>query len=139
MRRIHPLVIAFFSVCTFILSSFSSLSESSSTALPRTENKQLLFVTSKDKYMLENEYYDALIELKDKFPKETNQMVVIEADSKKFKETSQLLNHIQAPAIVIMENRKIKLEIQGVHTNKEVIVEKIHRVLEEEHQKLEGK
>jgi hypothetical protein len=129
MRRIHPLAIIFFSSCTLILSSFSSLSESGSDTLPISEKKQLLFITSKDKYMLENEYYDALFELKDKFPIETNQMLVIEADSKEINETSPLLNQFKAPAIAIVEKGEIKLKIQGVHTDKEEIVEKINQNL----------
>ncbi|WP_108669854.1 hypothetical protein [Peribacillus acanthi] len=133
MRRIHPIAILFFSMCSLILSSFSSLSESSSAALPTTEEKQLLFITSKDKYMLENEYYDALIELKDKVPNETNQMIVIEADSKEFNETSPIVNHIQAPAIAIIEKGKIKLIIQGIQVEKEEIVQQVYRNLKGQH------
>lgn len=89
-------------------------------SLPLDENvTQIVFFTNESNYIREAPYYDAIVELKQEFPKEFKNMIVLNEDhaSKYY----DLFKVKQCPAILIYHQGEILLKVKGSVTKEQII------------------
>ncbi|MCA1029899.1 hypothetical protein LCL95_02485 [Bacillus timonensis] len=80
------------------------------------QDKQILFFSDERNLKEEVNYYDALIELKEMFPKEVANMRVISQ-----KETIAGLNITTYPTLIVIHDNQILKRIQGYLSKEEII------------------
>lgn len=92
-------------------------------------NKQIIFFSKETHFNDEASYYDALIELKNKYPTEINNMMIISSkDPETYFEQFEVS---QCPAIVVVYKNKVITRIDG-EISKEKILEPLEKALSKE-------
>jgi hypothetical protein len=88
--------------------------------------KQIIFFSDETNVQQEAAYYDAIIELKEEFPNEVeNMMVFTKEEGRKYFDTLQVK---KSPAMIVVYNNKVVANINGI-VSKDQIIEPITKVL----------
>lgn len=83
------------------------------------DGKQIIFFSNDQDYSEETAYYDALIELKQHYPKEIQNMLVLSpTDAKPYYQFFQIE---ACPALLIIYNEKVMFKISGAVSKDEII------------------
>lgn len=109
----------------FILSSCFSSVESPPNHSFSTKEKQIIFFSDASNIKNERNYYDALLELKSKYPLEISKMKVISMDSLK---EYPLFSDTEFPSLIVIYDNKVLAKIEGI-VEKEKILKPIDKVL----------
>ncbi|RHW31127.1 small peptidoglycan-associated lipoprotein [Neobacillus notoginsengisoli] len=81
--------------------------------------KQVIFFSEEKEFNVESTYYDALIELKNDFPDEMeNLMVLSSPDEKKYYDEFDIES---GPALIVIYNDKVMVRINGSATKEQII------------------
>jgi hypothetical protein len=121
---------SFILIASFMMITSSCSTNQSYEEIDFDENvKQIVFFSDDSNYSREAPYYDAIVELKQKFPKEFENMMVLTEDnaSKYF----NLFKVDQCPAILIFYQDEILVTINGEVT-KEQIIQPLSNALSED-------
>ncbi|UII57247.1 small peptidoglycan-associated lipoprotein [Cytobacillus spongiae] len=84
------------------------------------DEKQIIFFSDETDYQIEASYYDAIIELKKKFPKEVSNMQIIPAE--RVNDYYDFLQVKSCPAILVLYKNDIAIKINGHASKEEIIV-----------------
>ncbi|KZZ83012.1 hypothetical protein [Bacillus sp. SJS] len=110
--------VLFLSSCTFP----GLMSQTSGTSI-QTKDKVIVFFSDGDKIEDEKQYYDALLAIKEKYP----------VDSKNFKVYQEEQNNPfgvrKYPSLLVMDNKKVVIHIEGMVQTKEEILKPLRKVL----------
>ncbi|MFD1777733.1 MULTISPECIES: hypothetical protein [Fredinandcohnia] len=108
---------------TLIILSFIFLSSCSSyqtqPTLPETEEKQIIFFSDEDNLHNESNYYDALLELRNKFPTEIANMKVVSSEDNRLYTKYKVEEY---PSLLIIEQDKVLEKIEGNVDKEEIII-----------------
>ncbi|THE11159.1 hypothetical protein E1I69_16080 [Bacillus timonensis] len=107
----------------FILSSCSSYK--AQPPIPESDEKQIIFFSDENNLRNETSYYDALLELKNKFPTEIENMKVVSSDENRLYTKYQIE---QYPSLLIVQQDKILQKIEG-NVDKDEIITPLENVL----------
>ncbi|WP_099353594.1 hypothetical protein [Fredinandcohnia onubensis] len=114
---------------TLIILSFIFLSSCSSyqtqPTLPEIDEKQIIFFSDEDNLHNESNYYDALLELRNKFPTEIANMKVVSSEDNRLYTKYKIEEY---PSLLIIEQNKVLEKIEG-NVDKEEIIIPIENVL----------
>jgi hypothetical protein len=112
--------------CTFlILFACDHANFKNSDQVTSTETHLLFFSDEKNLYK-EAKYYDALLEIKTKFPEQVSKMKVISSASDD--QLNEQYNVKTFPTLLVVKDNKVVLKIDG-NTDKKDIVDPIIKVL----------
>ncbi|MFY4773687.1 hypothetical protein [Metabacillus sp. RGM 3146] len=89
----------------------------------KAKDKQIFFFSDEENIDKETKYYDALLDIKQKYPKEVRQMKVYQTEQK-----NPLQNHT-FPSLVVIDNNQVIVKINGFVKSKEEIVRPITKAL----------
>lgn len=93
--------------------------------------KHIIFISNDSDYTKEAPYYDALIELKKSFPAEIKNMIVFSpAKAKEYYKTYKINTF---PALLVIYNSKVLVNINGTAATKEEIIQPVSEVLSREY------
>lgn len=110
-----------------LLASCSILGQNNETNTYQFDGKQILFFTDERYINDEAVYYDALLELKQDYPEEIENMMVFHA-----KQTEKEPFNIDTyPSLVVVEDNEVIMHIKGHVDQKEEIVNSIVKALSE--------
>jgi hypothetical protein len=111
---------------SFILIT-SSCNQFKQDDLPlKNDVKQIIFFSNESDYTGEASYYDALIELKNRFPNEFKNMLVLSSTEAK---PYYKAYHVEAcPALLVINNNEVAVKIFG-NVSKEEIIQPVTDVL----------
>jgi hypothetical protein len=127
MKRLPLLLLASLLVITV------SCSQSNKGGLQLKKNvKQILFFSNESNYSEEGSYYDALIELKKRFPDEIKNLIVLSPNNAK-----QLLKSYKietCPALLVVYNENVIVKITG-KVSKEDIINPVSKALSDDPKK----
>ncbi|WP_253907647.1 hypothetical protein [Bacillus sp. WMMC1349] len=87
------------------------------------QNIRLLFFSDDDHIEREVTYYDALLELKKKHPKQVANMNILNKKGKWKKEVNTF------PCLLLIDNKKVLVKIEGKIRNKEKILNSLEKKL----------
>ncbi len=118
MKAYIPIILSF-----IILSSCSSYK--AQPLLPETDEKQIIFFSDEDNLRNESSYYDALLELKNKFPSEIANMKVVSSEDNRLYTKYQIEEY---PSLLIVQQDKVLKKIEG-NVDKEEIITPLENVL----------
>jgi len=108
---------------TLIILSFIFLSSCSSyqtqPTLPEIEEKQIIFFSDEDNLHNESNYYDALLELRNKFPTEIANMKVVSSEDNRLYTKYKIEEY---PSLLIIEQDKVLEKIEGNVDKEEIII-----------------
>lgn len=108
---------------TLIILSFIFLSSCSSyqtqPTLPEMEEKQIIFFSDEDNLHNESNYYDALLELRNKFPTEIANMKVVSSEDNRLYTKYKIEEY---PSLLIIEQDKVLEKIEGNVDKEEIII-----------------
>ncbi|MCC3357632.1 hypothetical protein [Bacillus sp. REN16] len=107
----------------FILSSCSSYK--AQPPVPETDEKQIIFFSDEDNLRNESNYYDALLELKNKFPTEIANMKVVSSDDNRLYTKYEVE---ESPSLLIVQQDKVLKKIEG-NVKKDEIITPLENVL----------
>ncbi|WP_077617672.1 hypothetical protein [Bacillus sinesaloumensis] len=100
----------------FILSSCSSYDKQ--PVLPETDEKQIIFFSDEENLRNESNYYDALLELRNKYPTEIGNMKVVSSDESRLYTKYQVEEY---PSLLIVQHDKVLKKIEGNVDKNEII------------------
>ncbi|MEH7387829.1 hypothetical protein V7147_20880 [Bacillus sp. JJ1521] len=106
-----------------ILSSCSSYK--SQPLIPETDEKQIIFFSDEDNLRNESSYYDALLELKIKFPTEIANMKVVSSNDNRLYTKYEIEVY---PSLLIVQQDKVLEKIEG-NVGKDEIITPLENVL----------
>lgn len=108
---------------TLIILSFIFLSSCSSyqtqPTLPEIDEKQIIFFSDEDNLHNESNYYDALLELRNKFPTEIANMKVVSSEDNRLYTKYKIEEY---PSLLIIEQDKVLEKIEGNVDKEEIII-----------------
>ncbi|MEK5443293.1 MULTISPECIES: hypothetical protein [unclassified Fredinandcohnia] len=108
---------------TLIILSFIFLSSCSSyqtqPTLPEIKDKQIIFFSDEDNIHNESNYYDALLELRNKFPTEIANMKVVSSEDNRLYTKYKIDEY---PSLLIIEQDKVLEKIEGNVDKEEIII-----------------
>ncbi len=108
---------------TLIILSFIFLSSCSSyqtqPTLPEIKDKQIIFFSDEDNLHNESNYYDALLELRNKFPTEIANMKVVSSEDNRLYTKYKIDEY---PSLLIIEQDKVLEKIEGNVDKEEIII-----------------
>nr|WP_309099227.1 hypothetical protein [Fredinandcohnia onubensis] len=108
---------------TLIILSFIFLSSCSSyqtqPTLPEIDEKQIIFFSDEDNLHNESNYYDALLELRNKFPTEIANMKVVSSEDNRLYTKYKIEEY---PSLLIIEQNKVLEKIEGNVDKEEIII-----------------
>lgn len=81
--------------------------------------KQIIFFSDEENYEAENSYYDALIELRNRFPNEIKNMLILSSNNAK--PYYQAYQIDSCPALLVIYNNEVVVKIIGAATKDEII------------------
>ncbi|MDA7026313.1 hypothetical protein PJ311_06745 [Bacillus sp. CLL-7-23] len=87
----------------------------------KPQNVKLLFFSDNDHIEREVTYYDALLELKKKHPKQVANMDILNKKGKWKKEVNTF------PCLLLIDNKKVLVKIEGKIRNKEKILNSLEK------------
>ncbi|MFB6465739.1 small peptidoglycan-associated lipoprotein [Cytobacillus sp. Hz8] len=121
------LLAAFLVLCILVLFFYLSEKKHDEPKLVINHNtKQILFFSQESNFDDEASYYDAIIELKKKFPKEIHNMLIISSkDAAKYYDRYHIE---QSPAMVVVYQNKVLFSVDGL-IPKERIIEPVEQAL----------
>lgn len=82
-------------------------------------SKQIIFFSNEKDYKEEASYYDAIIELKKDFPDEIKNMKIISSENAK--KYYEVFNVESSPALLLIYNDKVLVNIMGDTTTDQII------------------
>lgn len=123
MKGISFILVASF---LFLTSSCNTSNHADELALDKNI-KQVIFFSSEDDYEQEASYYDAIIELKEQYPKAIDNMMIIPASNAK--KYDDFLHVEHCPAIFVVYGNQIIAKVNGKVT-KDEIIEPLSKVLD---------
>ncbi|WP_453997237.1 hypothetical protein [Bacillus nitroreducens] len=100
----------------FILASCSSFNNQQ--PLPENNEKQIIFFSDVENLRNESSYYDALLELRAKYPTEIENMKVISSDDNRQYTNYQVE---EFPSLLIIQHNKILAKIEGIVEKDDII------------------
>ncbi|MTH52567.1 hypothetical protein GKZ89_04040 [Bacillus mangrovi] len=108
-----------------LLSSCSLQEALSSTPAPQVQSKGkiIVFFSDGEKIEEEEQYYDALLDIKEEYPEEYEKMRVYQEEQK------NPFGIKSFPSLLIMEDRKIRVHVEGALKTKDQILSEIKTVL----------
>lgn len=101
----------------FILSSCSSYQTQSTIA--ETDEKQIIFFSDEDNLRNESNYYDALLELRNKFPTEIANMKVVSSEDNRLYTKYKIEEY---PSLLIVQQNKVLKKIEGNVDKDEILI-----------------
>lgn len=120
--------ISFILVASFLFLTSSCNTSNLSDELALDKNiKQVIFFSDEDDYQQEASYYDAIIELKELYPKEFDNMTIIPASNARKYDNFFHVEH--CPAIFVVYGNQIIAQVNGTVT-KDEIIEPLSKVLD---------
>ncbi|MBN8191622.1 small peptidoglycan-associated lipoprotein [Bacillus sp. NTK074B] len=123
----HILTFVILTSTMLLLSSCDDISKNK-VALAQDQfiEKQVIFFTDERNVSKEIPYYDAIIELKSRYPDHFKKLKVVSLNSKA---TAEIADAPPAsPAIVVVENNQIICKVEG-HNSKENIIQPVSRAI----------
>ncbi|WP_449539863.1 small peptidoglycan-associated lipoprotein [Ferdinandcohnia sp. Marseille-Q9671] len=105
----------------FVLSFFILSSCSSTKSQPpvlESDEKQIIFFSDEDNLRDESNYYDALLELRNKFPTEIANMKVISSDDTRYYTQYDIEEY---PSLLVVHQDKILQKIEGIAEKEEIM------------------
>lgn len=126
----------FLRIC-FVVSSFIVLSSCNAdnnqkqSSLDSFLKADALFISNEENLEIEDEYYDAILEIKKLYPGEMNKVILItDKDDHYLEKQLQVSTY---PTLLLLNEKKVKAKIEG-ERNTEYIFEEIVSYIEEEKQ-----
>ena len=110
----------------FLTASCNPINDSENLSLSE-DMKQVLFFSDEEDYMHEASYYDAIIELKQEYPQEFKNMMVIPASNAK--DYYDLVEVNQFPALLVVHGDEVIVNVNG-SVSKDQIIEPLTSVLD---------
>ncbi|MBW3114031.1 MULTISPECIES: small peptidoglycan-associated lipoprotein [Bacillaceae] len=123
----HILTFVILTSTMLLLSSCDDISKNK-VALAQDQfiEKQVIFFTDERNVSQEIPYYDAIIELKSRYPDHFKKLKVVSLNSEATTEIAD--TPPTSPAIVVVENNQIICKVEG-HTSKENIIQPVTRAI----------
>lgn len=114
MKKIPLLLLSFllFLTCSCAKSEIGD-------GLKMDEEIQIIFFTDESQYEYEAPYYEAIIDLKKKFPREFKQMIVL--TPKTAEQYEKKFGIKDYPALLVLHKGKSIVKIQGAYTRKDIV------------------
>lgn len=78
-----------------------------------------LFFSDEEKIKLENNYYDVLLELKDKFPNEKADVILVQSTNKN--EKLKKFDVSVYPTLIVIKDGEVKTRIEGKKSKREIM------------------
>jgi|GEM_PF-1991718 hypothetical protein len=119
MRKLNRFHVCYIFSMIFILSACTQKEPIYKQLGLEKDAPHILFVSNKQNYLNESVYYDALIELKNTFPEDINQLTVLQFQ--KDDEYLKRLNIEESPCLLIIFNDDILVNISGAVSKEEII------------------
>ncbi|MEH7382362.1 thioredoxin domain-containing protein [Bacillus sp. JJ1533] len=107
----------------FILSSCST--HKAQPPIPETDEKQIIFFSDEENLRNESSYYDALLELKNKYPNEIANMKVVSSNENRLYSKYQIEEY---PSLLIVQQDKVLEKIEG-NMDKDEIITPLENIL----------
>ncbi|MDX8288166.1 MULTISPECIES: hypothetical protein [Metabacillus] len=117
-------VIVAFIMPVFLLSS-CSLNISSESLRPEDDDKKLLFFSDEQDEHRESVYFDALIDLKQDFPEEVEDLEFVETSS----DEDYPVDIDTFPSLVVVDDNRVLFQIEGHVGTKEEIINPVVKAL----------
>ncbi|SFA76435.1 MULTISPECIES: hypothetical protein [unclassified Bacillus (in: firmicutes)] len=117
---------SFFILSVVFLNSSCTHQVQRNNILDDNDSQLLLFFSDESHYEKENEYYDAIIELKNQYPEEMSRLKVITSDQEEDYYEAFGIDH--SPALIIIEQNKVVVHIKG-QSSKDQIVQSVSNIL----------
>ncbi|MDF0725351.1 thioredoxin domain-containing protein [Cytobacillus sp. S13-E01] len=112
----RSLSVLMFSV--LLLSSCQMVNPSPSTILTNSTEKQLMFFSDENNLQKEGNYYDALLEIKKKYPNQVTQMKVIPSSEKVRYANFEVSTY---PTLLVIKENVVITQIEGELSKEEII------------------
>jgi thioredoxin-related protein len=122
------ILLLLFSVLLILTSSSCSKAESPELEI-NEDIKQIVFFSDDSNYRKEAAYYEAILELKQKYPEAIKNMMIINEDRKEYLKQFELKN---SPAMVLIYEDQTLVKIAGV-VPKNQIIKPMENALEEKY------
>lgn len=122
---------SFFILSMVFLNSSCTHQPQNNNMLVDNKSQQLLFFSDESNYEKENEYYDALIELKDQYPEEMSKLRVVTSEYEKDYYNAYDIKN--SPALIVIDQNKIVIHIKG-QSSKDEIVQSVSTFLDRENE-----
>ncbi|WP_077211374.1 hypothetical protein [Bacillus dakarensis] len=84
-----------------------------------SSTKQIVFFTDESKYQIEAPYYDAIIALKQQFPEEIKNMLILPPS--KAKDYYDTFKVKECPAIIVMYNDQVVARVDGEISREQIV------------------
>ncbi|MEH7234897.1 thioredoxin domain-containing protein [Bacillus sp. JJ1562] len=111
-------------ILSFLILSSCSL-YNAQPLIPESDEKQIIFFSDEDNLRNESSYYDALLELKNKFPDEIANMKVVSSEDNRLYTKYQIEEY---PSLLIVQQDKVLEKIEG-NMDKDEIITPLENVL----------
>ncbi|MFS0861321.1 small peptidoglycan-associated lipoprotein [Fredinandcohnia sp. 179-A 10B2 NHS] len=106
-------------VLSFFLLSSCSPKEPIQPTIMETDEKQLIFFSDEENIRNESNYYDALLELRSKYPTEIANMKIISYNDSRLYTNYEIDEY---PSLLIVHQNKVIKKIEGIVEKDEIIV-----------------
>ncbi|WP_010282825.1 Pal-related lipoprotein [Bacillus timonensis] len=105
-------------ILSFFILSSCSFNQTQPT-LPETDEKQIIFFSDENNLRNESNYYDALLELRSKFPTEIANMKVVSSEDNRLYTKYKVEEY---PSLLIVQQNKVLKKIEGNVAKDEIII-----------------
>ncbi|MFT4415177.1 hypothetical protein ACLM5H_15045 [Fredinandcohnia humi] len=105
-------------IFSFIVLSSCSTNKPLPQTISESDDKQIIFFSDEDNLQNESNYYDALLELRNKYPTEIANMKIISSDESRLYAKYDIDKY---PSLLIVQKSKVIKKIEGVVEVEEII------------------